>query len=117
MNRSVLAAVNASAATLIASPATAYADRGDPNQPPCKRPLPTPHQVVPAMAELTDPAPNNLAGATVTNPPVWRQQHSGSGPVVLAYQNGHWMITEHTAYARVYQFLVDCMKAGGPHGI
>jgi len=75
--------------------------------------------IVPANWTVTDiqPAPNNLAGATVTNPPVWRQQHSGSGPVVLAYQNGHWMITEHTAYARVYQFLVDCMKAGGPHGI
>ena len=75
--------------------------------------------VLPLNLTVTDiqPAPNNLAGATFTNPPVWRQQHSGSGPVVLAYQNGHWMITEHTAYARVYQFLVDCMKAGGPHGI
>jgi len=156
-------------AASLAAPATAHADCGDPDQPPCTGPVPTVDQVLAIMAELTDPnipaahkgdivtppftdeqagkfdtmlndmsgggmiprhvlplnltvtdiqpAPNNLAGATVTNPPVWRQQHSGSGPVVLAYQNGHWMITEHTAYARVYQFLVDCMKAGGPHGI
>jgi hypothetical protein len=78
-----------------------------------------PRHVLPLNLTVTDiqPAPNNLAGATVTNAPVWRQLKSGSGPVVLAYQNGHWMITEHTAYARVYQFLVDCMKAGGPHGI
>jgi hypothetical protein len=163
------------AAALIAAPATivtaapAYADCGDPDQPPCTGPVPTVDQVLAIMAELTDPnipaankgdivtpaftdeqagkfdnmlngmsgggmiprhvlplnlgvtdiqpAPNNLAGATVTNPPVWRQQHSGSGPVVLAYQDGHWMITRHTAYARVYQFFADCMKAGGPHGI
>ncbi|WP_422263895.1 hypothetical protein [Mycobacterium sp.] len=78
-----------------------------------------PRHVLPLNLTVTDiqPAPNSLAGATVTNAPVWRQLKSGSGPVVLAYQNGHWMITEHTAYARVYQFLVDCMKAGGPHGI
>ena len=87
MNRSVLATVNAIAATLIASPATAYADCGDPNRPPCTGPVPPPIKSSP-MAELTDPAPNNLAGATVANPPVWRQQQSGSGPVVLAYQNG-----------------------------
>jgi hypothetical protein len=78
-----------------------------------------PRHVLPLNLTVTDiqPAPNSLAGATVTNAPVWRQLKSGSGPVVLAYQNGHWMLTEHTAYARVYQFLVDCMKAGGPHGI
>ena len=78
-----------------------------------------PRHVLPLNLTVTDiqPAPNSLAGATVTNAPVWRQLKSGSGPVVLAYQNGRWMITEHTAYARVYQFLVDCMKAGGPHGI
>jgi hypothetical protein len=43
------------AATLIASPATAYADCGDPGQDPCTGPVPTVDQVVAIMAELTDP--------------------------------------------------------------
>jgi hypothetical protein len=43
------------AAALIASPATAYADCGDPGQDPCTGPVPTVDQVVAIMAELTDP--------------------------------------------------------------
>ena len=43
------------AATLIASSATAYADCGDPDQPPCTGPVPTVDQVVAILAELTDP--------------------------------------------------------------
>jgi hypothetical protein len=43
------------AAALIASPATAYADCGDPGQDPCTGPVPTVGQVVAIMAELTDP--------------------------------------------------------------
>jgi hypothetical protein len=43
------------AAALIASPATAYADCGDPDQPPCTGPVPTVDQVVAIFAELTDP--------------------------------------------------------------
>ena len=42
-------------AVLIASPATAYADCGDPGQDPCAGPVPTVDQVVAIMAELTDP--------------------------------------------------------------
>ena len=42
-------------AALIASPATAYADCGDPGQDPCVDPVPTVDQVVAIMAELTDP--------------------------------------------------------------
>lgn len=42
-------------AVLIASPATAYADCGDPSQDPCTGPVPTVDQVVAIMAELTDP--------------------------------------------------------------
>ena len=42
-------------AALIASPATAYADCGDPGQDPCAGPVPTVDQVVAIMAELTDP--------------------------------------------------------------
>src|ERR1700684_4493766 len=47
--------VTAMAAVLIASPATAFADCGDPDQPPCTGPVPTVDQVVAIMAELTDP--------------------------------------------------------------
>jgi hypothetical protein len=43
------------AATLIASPATAYADCGDPGQDPCTGPVPTVDQVVAIMDKLTDP--------------------------------------------------------------
>jgi hypothetical protein len=42
-------------AALIASPATAYADCGDPGQDPCTGPVPTVDQVVAIMAKLTDP--------------------------------------------------------------
>jgi hypothetical protein len=40
---------------LIASPATAYADCGDPGQDPCTGPVPTVDQIVALMAALTDP--------------------------------------------------------------
>lgn len=43
------------AAALIASPATALADCGDPDQPPCTRPVPNGDQVVGLMQQLTDP--------------------------------------------------------------
>jgi hypothetical protein len=48
-------AITVLAAALIASPATAYADCGDPGQDPCIDPVPTVDQVVAIMAELTDP--------------------------------------------------------------
>lgn len=43
------------AAPLIASPATVYADCGDPGQDPCTGPVPTVDQVVGIMDELMDP--------------------------------------------------------------
>jgi hypothetical protein len=48
-------AITALTTALIASPATAYADCGDPGQDPCADPVPTVDQVVAIMAELTDP--------------------------------------------------------------
>jgi hypothetical protein len=48
-------AITAFTAALIASPATAYADCGDPGQDPCTGPVPTVDQVAAIMAELTDP--------------------------------------------------------------
>jgi hypothetical protein len=40
---------------LIVSPATAFADCGDPGQDPCTGPVPTVDQIAAIMAELTDP--------------------------------------------------------------
>ena len=53
VNTVVAAALLATA--LIASPATAYADCGDPGQDPCTGPVPTVDQVVGIMQQLTDP--------------------------------------------------------------
>jgi hypothetical protein len=62
--------------------------------------------VIPRDFTVTDiqPAPNNLAGATVSHGQTWGV-HGGSAPVVLQYQDGHWMITRHTAYSSVYELL------------
>jgi hypothetical protein len=61
-------------------------------------------RIVPINFTVTDiePAPNNFAGATVSNPPSW-SEHSGTGPVVLVLQNGHWFITHESAIDRVDQ--------------
>jgi hypothetical protein len=61
-------------------------------------------RIVPISFTVTDiqPAPNNFAGATVSNPPSWNE-HSGTGPVVLVLQNGHWFITHESAIDRVDQ--------------
>jgi hypothetical protein len=48
-------AVATMAAALVAAPATAHADCGDPGQDPCTGPVPTVDQVVGILAELTDP--------------------------------------------------------------
>jgi hypothetical protein len=146
------AAILLAVASLV-TPAIAQADCGDPDQPACTGPVPTPDQVAAIMNELTDPdipaankgdivtpaftdgqargfdlmmndlrswggviprdftvtdiqpAPNNLAGATVSHGQTWGV-HAGSAPVVLQYQDGHWMITEHTAYSSVYNGLL-----------
>jgi hypothetical protein len=48
-------AVTTMMATLIAVPATAHADCGDPNQPACTGPVPSVDQVMAILGELTDP--------------------------------------------------------------
>jgi hypothetical protein len=55
MNWTKLSVATTLTAALIASPATAYADCGDPGQDPCTGPVPTVDQVVAILAELTDP--------------------------------------------------------------
>jgi len=55
MNCAKLSVATTLAAALVASPATAYADCDEPDQPACTGPVPTVDQVVAVMAELTDP--------------------------------------------------------------
>ena len=50
-----MAAASALVATLIATPATAHADCGNPGQDPCTGPVPTVDEVVAVLARLTDP--------------------------------------------------------------
>jgi hypothetical protein len=56
-----------------------------------------------------EPAPNNTAGATVSNPPTW-EVNEGTAPVVLVLQNGRWMITHQTAVNRVTHLYNDKKK-------
>jgi hypothetical protein len=64
--------------------------------------------ISPVNFSVTDiePAPNNMAGATVSNPRVWHER-GGTAPIVLAYQGGHWMITRRAAYSRVWELVRD----------
>ena len=64
--------------------------------------------VLPISFTATDiqPAPNNTAGATVSNPPTW-VDNEGTAPVVLVLQNGRWMITHESAVARVKHLFGD----------
>jgi hypothetical protein len=43
-----------------------------------------------------EPAPTNLAGATVTIMG-WCRQRTNPHPIVLVEQGGHWLITHDTA--------------------
>jgi hypothetical protein len=156
MNWTKLSVATTLAAALIASPATAYADCGDPGQDPCTGPVPTVDQVVAIMAELTDPnkpaadktdivtpgftpdetgtiddhlhrmdgrelplnfivtdiqpAPANLAGATVQSSGAWLRQWSQPGPIVLADQGGHWLITHDTAMRALHAYWVNATR-------
>lgn len=145
MNRTKLPALAPLVAALIACPATAHADCGDPGQDPCTGPVPTVDQVVALFAELTDPdrpaasktdavtppfspdeagtiddhlnrmrrelpenfvvtniqpAPNNLAGATLETDG-WPRQNSYGRPIVLVHQGGHWLVTHDSAVAEL----------------
>ena len=136
------------AAALIAAPATAYADCGDPGQPACTGPVPTVDDVVGLFDGLTDPdipaanktnivtpgfspdeagtiddhlnrmrrqlpinfvvtdiqpAPNNLAGATLETVGAPRQYSYGR-PIVLVDQGGHWLIAHDTAMTELDVF-------------
>ena len=152
MNWTKLSVATTLVAALIAWPATAYADCGDPGQDPCTGPVPTVDQVVAIMAELTDPnipaankanivtpgfspdeagtiddhlhrmdahgrilplpfivtdiqpAPNNLAGATLATQGDSPRQNSNGRPIVLVDQSGRWLITHDSAMAELDVF-------------
>jgi hypothetical protein len=151
-----IAAVSVLTAALIAYPATARADCGDPGQDPCTGPAPTVDQVVAIMNELTDPnklavdkidivtpgfspdeagtiddhlhrmdgrelplnfvvtniqpAPANLAGATVQSTGGGLRQWSQPHPIVLADQGGHWLITHDTAMDVLHAYWVNATR-------
>jgi hypothetical protein len=138
---SVSAMMLAASLTVMALPATAYAD-----------PVPAPDEVVAIMAELTDPnipaanktnvvspgfspdeagtiddhlhrmdahgrilpldfvvtdiqpAPNNLAGATLATQGDSPLQNSYGRPIVLVDHGGHWLITHDSAAAELDVF-------------
>ena len=56
-----------------------------------------------------EPAPANLAGATVQT---WGKlrQWSRPGPIVLADQGGHWLITHDTAMNALHAFWVNAKR-------
>jgi len=149
MNWTKLSIATTVVAALIASPATAYADCGDPGQDPCTGPVPTVDDVVGLFDGLTDPdipaanktnivtpgfspdeagtiddhlnrmrrpalplhfvvtdiqpAPNNLAGATLETVGAPRQNSYGR-PIVLVDQGGRWLITHDSAMAEMNVF-------------
>jgi hypothetical protein len=61
---------------------------------------------VPFIVTDIQPAPNNMAGATVSNPRTWHLR-AGGGPVVVVNQGGRWMITSEAAYNAVRQVEKD----------
>ena len=64
--------------------------------------------VVPRDYNVTDiqPAPNNMAGATVSHGPTWGERGGGEA-VVLQLQDGRWMITRETAFGAIAELVRD----------
>ena len=152
----VIATIAAAAAlTVVPATAPAYADCGEPGQPPCGGPVPTVDDVGAILAKLTDPnipaankgnivtpgfapdeagtiddhlnrlnasgylpfnfvvtdiqpAPNNIAGATVAVPNGVRG--TAPGPIVLADQGGRWLITHETAMTALNVFWYNATR-------
>jgi len=55
---------------------------------------------LPFVVTNIQPAPNNLAGATVEITG-WYRQRTNPHPIVLVDQGGHWLITHDTAVAEM----------------
>jgi hypothetical protein len=54
------------------------------------------------------PAPNNLAGATVAVP--YGYAFTPAGPMVLVDQGGHWLITHHSAMSLMDTFWYNANR-------
>ncbi len=67
---------------------------------------------LPLNFTVTDirPAPANLAGATVQSSGAWLRQWSQPGPIVLANQGGHWLITHDTAMNALHAYWVNATR-------
>ncbi|WP_428339628.1 hypothetical protein [Mycobacterium sp.] len=57
------------------------------------------------------PAPNNLAGATVGTPGSF-YKYNPPGPIVLVNQGGHWLITHDTAMPTLDRFWYNAYNRG-----
>jgi hypothetical protein len=66
--------------------------------------------VLPLNFVVTDiqPAPNNFAGATVAVPNGFH--NTPPGPIVLAHQGGHWLITHDTAMTALDAFWYNANR-------
>jgi hypothetical protein len=63
-------------------------------------------RILPLPFIVTDiePAPNNLAGATLATQGDSPRQNSNGRPIVLVDQGGHWLITHDSAMAELDVF-------------
>ena len=61
------------------------------------------HLPLPFVVTDIQPAPNNLAGATVATVG-WLRQSTTPAPIVLVDQGGHWLITHDTAMTELDVF-------------
>ena len=68
-------------------------------------------QIVPLPFVVTDiqPAPNNLAGATLATTGSFHQV-SKAKPIVLVNQHGHWFLTHDSAMAAMDAFWYNARR-------
>ncbi|MBS9534064.1 hypothetical protein KIH27_10760 [Mycobacterium sp. M1] len=62
------------------------------------------------VAADIQPAPNDLAGATVSASGRWYNQYTPPGPIVLVDQDGHWLITHDTAMTALDAFWYNAQR-------
>jgi hypothetical protein len=61
------------------------------------------------------PAPNNLAGATVaTDGWNWVRMHSGPGSIVLVNESGRWKLTHHSAMSALDAYWYNATRFIAP---
>jgi hypothetical protein len=68
----------------------------------------------PFVVSDIQPAPNNMAGATVEDVGTFHTR-GNIAPIVLANQGGHWMITRETAINRLNMLFADSAHAHHPN--